>query len=703
MGDTVLIRPNTRKLLGLVAIFVMLASFFFFVPEAKGSPAIVKIMPLGDSITVGFPELEGYRRSLFLDLSNSGFSVDFVGSQKNGTGFDNDNEGHLSYEVNEIRDNVIGWLNSNPADIVLVHIGTNDIQNGQNAAAVVAEVAATLDNINLWESVHSQVTVILARIILRSDSPSWNATTKSFDDTLQTMAQNRIASGDKIVVVDMENALNYSTDMTSDGIHPNLAGYEKMADVWYNALVKILGYSLTVNYVGHGMVTKLPEQMAYPYGSLVNLTAKADDGWAFSSWSGDLGGSVNTENITMDSNKTVTATFNPLYKLTVTTNFGATTPLMGEYWYAAGTNVNITASPPTTGTDERFSWLNWTGVGSSSYSGTNNTIVVTMNSPVTETAFWVHEYKLTLSSNSGTITPSIGQQWYEAGTPVTITSSPPTSVDTRASWTGWTGSGTNSYTGTINPITVTMNGPIIQTASWNTEYKLTVTTNLGITQPPAGETWYPAGTTVNAEASPPTAQVGTQFICTGWTGTGNVPALGTITASSFTINAPSSIAWTWKTQYYLTVNSAYGNTGGAGWYDESTIAYATIIPTVVSQYVFTMWSDGASGNYSPSNSILMDSPKTATAIWSPIQTSTTTPAPTSNATPKSTPTPTPSPTATVSPSTSSLPSGSPSPSPSAPPPDGNNMSLYIYFCVGLISAAIVYLGVRKVRKQTSIV
>ena len=185
-------------------------------------------------------------------MFNSGFNVDFVGSQNNGTGFDNDNEGHMSYEANQIRDNVIEWLNNNPADIILLDIGTNDIESGQNTDAIVAEVASILDNI---KSVNSQITVVLARIILRGDNPSLNATTKTFDDSLQAMAQVRIANGDKIVVVDMENALNYSTDMSSDGIHPNLAGYEKMAGVWYDALVKILGYSLTINTVGHGLVT----------------------------------------------------------------------------------------------------------------------------------------------------------------------------------------------------------------------------------------------------------------------------------------------------------------------------------------------------------------------------------------------------------------------------------------------------------------
>ncbi len=704
MGGKLLIGLDRRKIVGLIVIFAVLSSLFFFVPETKAAPNPVKIMPLGDSITVGYPGLEGYRRSLSQNLISSGFSVDFVGSQKSGIGFDNDNEGHLGNYTNEIRDNVIGWLNSNPADIVLLHIGTNDIQEGQDPAAVVAEVEATLHNIAQWEVNHSQpVTVILARIILRSVDQSLNETTKTFNNALQTMAQNRIASGDKIVVVDMENALNYSTDMTSDGVHPNFAGYVKIAGVWYNALTKTLGYSLSVNYIGQGDVTKLPDQLFYPSGTVVNLTAKAAAGWIFSLWSGDLNGPIASQNITMDSNKTVTATFNQMYKLTITTNYGTTTPEIGEYWYVAGTNVTIVASPPSTGTDERFSWLNWTGSGSSSYSGTSNNITITMNSSVNETAFWRHEYKLTLSSNSGTTTPPVGEHWYEAGTSVTITASPPTSsADTRASWVGWTGSGANSYTGSVNPILLSMNGPVTENALWNVEYRLNIATNLGATQPPAGENWFAAGTSVNVQTSPPTAQTGVQYVCLGWIGTGSVPASGTSSSVAFTIISPSSIIWNWKTQYYLTVSSAYGSTNGAGWYDTGTSAYATVSPTTVigvggTQYAFTGWSGGASGSSSTSNTIVMDSPKTATANWSPTQTPTPTPSPR-----PPTPTPTHQTTPSPSPTTTSTPSASPTNEPTASPPPNNFGSFpYIGLAIGFTSAVVVAITIVVLRMKKS--
>ena len=66
---------------------------------------------------------------------------------------------------------------------------------------------------------------------------------------------------------------------------------------------------LTVNIVGNGSVTLDPPGGTYPTGTDVELTANADTGWYFSGWSGDLSGLTNPNSITMDTAKTVTATF----------------------------------------------------------------------------------------------------------------------------------------------------------------------------------------------------------------------------------------------------------------------------------------------------------------------------------------------------------------------------------------------------------
>jgi uncharacterized repeat protein (TIGR02543 family) len=69
------------------------------------------------------------------------------------------------------------------------------------------------------------------------------------------------------------------------------------------------GYTLTIVIDGQGTVIKDPEQTTYAYNSIVKLTAIADEHWVFNSWSGDLSGNENPQNITMNANKTVTANF----------------------------------------------------------------------------------------------------------------------------------------------------------------------------------------------------------------------------------------------------------------------------------------------------------------------------------------------------------------------------------------------------------
>ncbi len=68
-------------------------------------------------------------------------------------------------------------------------------------------------------------------------------------------------------------------------------------------------FTLTIDVVSNGSVTKTPDQADYTYGTVVDVNAIADPGWTFDSWSGDLTGSTNPNSITMDDNKTITATF----------------------------------------------------------------------------------------------------------------------------------------------------------------------------------------------------------------------------------------------------------------------------------------------------------------------------------------------------------------------------------------------------------
>jgi hypothetical protein len=65
-------------------------------------------------------------------------------------------------------------------------------------------------------------------------------------------------------------------------------------------------YTLTVNIVGQGTVT--PMGGTYLSGTEVSLEATPDSSWAFTGWTGDISGTANPIQVTMNVNKVVTAT-----------------------------------------------------------------------------------------------------------------------------------------------------------------------------------------------------------------------------------------------------------------------------------------------------------------------------------------------------------------------------------------------------------
>jgi len=108
-------------------------------------------------------------------------------------------------------------------------------------------------------------------------------------------------------------------------------------------------YTLTTITSGSGNVTLDPPGGVYDVGTVVTLTAAADADWQFDGWSGDLSGATNPTTLTMDGDKSVTATFSELaptqYSLTVTTSGSGNVTLDPPGGvYDVGTVVTLTAA-----------------------------------------------------------------------------------------------------------------------------------------------------------------------------------------------------------------------------------------------------------------------------------------------------------------------------------------------------------------------
>jgi hypothetical protein len=77
-------------------------------------------------------------------------------------------------------------------------------------------------------------------------------------------------------------------------------------------------FPVTTSVEGQGSVTLSPSGGFYDNNALVEVLAVPEAGWTFDHWEGDLTGSVNPENLTVDGEKSVTAFFVELPSLDVT-------------------------------------------------------------------------------------------------------------------------------------------------------------------------------------------------------------------------------------------------------------------------------------------------------------------------------------------------------------------------------------------------
>ena len=256
---------------------------------------------------------------------------------------------------------------------------------------------------------------------------------------------------------------------TSSGTYQYLASggvYCPTAPVQITVQAAPAGFSFSVDGIAYSST-----QMFFWTGGTshtIATTSPQNDGmgqlYVWSNWSD--GGAI-SHTIAPTTDTTYTATFAPPVQVTVqTAPAGLSFSVDGiEYnssqtfsWGSGLSHTIATSSPQSGGAGVQYLWTGWSDNGAISHT-------VATTTDMTFTANFGTQYYLTVTHGSGgNVSPASG--WRNSGSVVSITATPSHNRQISYSFGAWAGTGSGSYSGTNNPASVTMNGPITEDASF---------------------------------------------------------------------------------------------------------------------------------------------------------------------------------------------------------------------------------------------
>jgi lysophospholipase L1-like esterase len=281
----------------------LIATLLLLQGPARREPARLRVMPLGDSITQGGQGFASWRYPLWYSLPSAP-AVDFVGGQAivfggDGgsnpntalypgyyTSFDREHEGWWGYRTDQIEALAFAAASAARPDVVLVHLGTNDV--GQSGASGVANAATYLPRI-LWNvrAARPGASFLVAQVVPIGPGTSYFAnagSVASLNATIATVVAAEDSPGSRVVLVDQHTGFDLANDMQPDGLHPDVSGENRMAAVWLAALEEnlapplpprqpaalVLDPSFETLASGDGVVSELPSATPWRFGATPN-------------------------------------------------------------------------------------------------------------------------------------------------------------------------------------------------------------------------------------------------------------------------------------------------------------------------------------------------------------------------------------------------------------------------------------------------
>lgn len=197
-----------------------------------------KILSIGDSITEGISTSKSYRFRLTNQLDNTACNYEMVGSQttnRDGS-FVSKHEGYsghgIEHFLNSLAQNpgIDSIINTEQPDVVLIHLGSNDMNRNQGVDATAVELQLLINRI--W-AIKSDIQIYVANVIpwfgSSNINPTIGADVNSLGPAFRTVVDN--INSNQLHIVNVKNGY-LPGFMINDGIHPNDLGDDFIANAF---------------------------------------------------------------------------------------------------------------------------------------------------------------------------------------------------------------------------------------------------------------------------------------------------------------------------------------------------------------------------------------------------------------------------------------------------------------------------------------
>ncbi|MGL1884989.1 MAG: InlB B-repeat-containing protein, partial [Reichenbachiella sp.] len=211
---------------------------------------------------------------------------------------------------------------------------------------------------------------------IRGDSPTscnaltetdidWTVTASSSDFVTMTEGPNSDPTSNGFLNLKSSSAL-IDAGCSASGVSGN--GSLDIGAIEYGG-VTVINYTISTSSNGNGSVSG---GGTYQEGSVVSLNATATSGYQFDGWSGDASGSTNPLSVTVNENRSITASFSQVSttQYTINANSNGNGSVSGGGTFDEGSTIQLTASP-----NSGYQFVGWSGDAS----GLSNPLSVTLN------------------------------------------------------------------------------------------------------------------------------------------------------------------------------------------------------------------------------------------------------------------------------------------------------------------------------------